>query len=146
MSETAIKALGLDLGTKTIGVAASDGLGLAAHARKTIARKGGKADLDAVAAEVAAEEATVVVIGLPIELSGKLGPAAKRTMVFVDALVARLGSAVRVETWDERFSTMGAQQRMISGQMGRAKRQASIDAEAAAFILQGWLDARRSKG
>jgi putative pre-16S rRNA nuclease len=138
-----VRVLGLDVGTKTIGVAVSDELGLAAHPRTTIARKGLAADLAAVAREVAAEQAERVVVGLPLTLEGEVGPAAKRVLAFADALRSRLGDATPVETWDERFSTSAVERVLIEANLSRARRKQVIDKQAAAYILQGWLDSRR---
>lgn len=137
-----MRVLGLDVGSKTIGVAVSDELGLAAHPRETIARRGTRADVEQVAAIVARERAERVVVGLPLTLAGEIGPRARRVLVFVDALRARLGAAVPVETWDERFSTAGAERALLEGDVSRARRKEVIDKQAAAFLLQGWLDAR----
>jgi putative holliday junction resolvase len=137
-----MRVVGLDVGSKTIGVAVSDDLGLAAHPRETLARRGTRGDVDAVAQIVAKEEAGLVVVGLPLLLSGEVGPMAKRVLVFAEALRARLGAAVPVEMWDERFSTAGAQRALLEGDVSRARRKQVIDKVAAAFILQGWLDAR----
>src|SRR5262245_36653395 len=139
-----MRALGLDLGTVRIGVAVSDELGLAAHPRQVLTRKGEAADVETVAAIVDAERAEVVVVGLPLTPEGTVGPAAKRALVFVEALRRRL--AVPVETWDERFSTAAVERVLIEGDVSRAKRKQVIDKQAAAFILQGWLDARRAPG
>jgi putative Holliday junction resolvase len=136
-----VRALGLDVGSKTIGVAVSDELGLLAHPRRTLARQGTRADAEAVASAVAAEGAEVVVVGLPLTLEGDVGHRAKRVLLFVEALRARL--AVPVETWDERFSTAGAERALLEGGASRARRKERIDDEAAAYLLQGWLDARR---
>ena len=139
-----MRALGLDLGTVRIGVAVSDELGLAAHPRQVLTRKGGAADVETVAGLVDAEGAEVVVVGLPLTPEGTVGPAAKRTLAFVEALRRRL--AVPVETWDERFSTAAVERVLIEGDVSRAKRKQVIDKQAAAFILQGWLDAQRPPG
>jgi putative Holliday junction resolvase len=139
-----VRVVGLDVGSKTIGVAVSDELGLLAHPRRTLARRGTRADAEAVAGLVAGEAAERVVVGLPLTLEGNLGPRAKRVMVLVDALRARL--AVPVDTWDERFSTVAAETAMREVGVKAARRKAVIDQEAAAYILQGWLDARRSSG
>ena len=138
-----MRALGLDVGSKTIGVAVSDELGFAAHPRETLARKGTSADAAKVAEICAAEGVERVVVGLPLELSGREGPRAKRVNVFIDALRARLGEALPVETWDERFSTVGANRALMEADLSRARRKQVIDQQAAVFILQGWLDARR---
>lgn len=141
-----MRALGLDVGMKTIGVAVSDELGLAAHPRLTLPRKGTRADVEAIAELVAREGAEVVVVGLPLSLDGKIGPRARRVLAFVEALRARLGDALPVETWDERFSTVAAERVLLEADLSRARRKEVIDKQAAAYILQGWLDARRSKG
>lgn len=138
-----MRALGLDVGSKTIGVAVSDELGLAAHPRVVLARKGTKADVEAVARLCAAEGAERVVVGIPYTLEGQVGPRAKRVMVFVEALRARLGDAVPVETWDERYSTIEAEAPLLEADLSRARRKELIDKQAAAIILQRWLDARR---
>ena len=139
-----MRALGLDVGSKTIGVAVSDELGLAAHPRTTLARRGTGADVEAVARMIAAEGAERVVVGLPLTLEGEEGPRARRVRVFIDALAARLGAAVPVETWDERFSTVAVERVLIEADLSRARRKQVIDKQAAAYILQGWLDSRRT--
>ena len=138
-----MRALGLDVGSKTIGVAVSDELGMGAHPRLTLARKGTAPDVARVIEIARAESAEFIVVGLPLELSGREGPRAKRVNVFIDALRARLGDALPVETWDERFSTVGANRALMEADLSRARRKQIIDQQAAVFILQGWLDARR---
>jgi putative Holliday junction resolvase len=118
-----VRALGLDVGMKTIGVALSDALGLAGHPLTTLRRAGTAPDVAALAALVAEHAVEVVVVGWPLELSGAEGPRCKRVAVLRDALRARLGDAV----------------------LSRAKRKAVVDRSAAAYILQGWLDANRPK-
>jgi len=135
------RVLGLDVGSKTIGVAASDELGLFAHPRTTLPRVGLRGDVTAVADWVEREGAERVVVGLPLTLEGEIGPRAKRVLVSVEALRARL--AVPVETWDERFSTVAVERTLIEADLSRKKRKEVIDRGAAAFILQGWLDAQR---
>jgi putative Holliday junction resolvase len=142
----AVRVLALDIGTKTIGVAVSDELGLAAHPRQTMPRRGNKIDVEMVAGLLGREGASRVVVGLPLELSGAAGKRAKQVEGFVALLRDRLGLAVPVETWDERFSTAGAERILIEADLSRARRKQVIDAQAAVFILQGWLDARRTSG
>ncbi len=137
-----MRVMGLDVGSKTIGVAISDELGLLAHPRKTLARAGTRADTETVAALVESEEIARVVVGLPLTLEGEIGHRARRVIVLIDALRARLG--VPVETWDERFSTTAAERTLLEHDLSRARRKQVIDQEAAAFILQGWLDAHRT--
>lgn len=136
-----MRALGLDVGMKTIGVAVSDELGLAAHPVSVIARAGTAADVATVVALCRAREIGAVVIGMPYELSGAAGLRARRVQVFVDALAAALpGMEFHLE--DERFTTAAAERILLAGDVSRARRKQVIDKQAAAVILQGWLDAR----
>src|SRR5688572_15890204 len=101
-----VRALGLDVGSKTIGVAVSDELGLAAHPVTTLVRRGTEADVAALVALAAEREVAHVVVGWPLELDGKVGPRARRVGVLIDALSAALPPEVEVIRWDERFSTV----------------------------------------
>ncbi|MGZ3460197.1 MAG: Holliday junction resolvase RuvX [Archangium sp.] len=136
-----MRTLGLDVGTKTIGVAASDALGLTAQTVTTIRRTSLKADLAALAELVREYEAERFVVGLPLNMDGTEGPRAEATRRFVDTLTQALG--LPVELWDERLSTVAAQRTLLEADLSRAKRREVIDQMAAQFILQGWLDARR---
>lgn len=155
-----MRALGLDVGSRTIGVAISDAAGVAAHPHKVIARQGTSADVAAVLAEIAVHAAdpirtpgqetvpiedaiSVVVVGIPYELSGKEGPRARRVRVLVDALRAALPAGVELHEQDERFTTAEAERVLVSANVSRERRREVIDQQAAALILQGWLDARR---
>ena len=140
-----MRVLGLDIGEKTIGVAVSDELGLAAHPVTTISRAGTRVDAEAVAALVAERGAEAVVVGMPLDLSGAEGRAARRVRAVIDALAARLPD-LAIHEWDERFSTVAAERALIEADMSRRRRRKVIDQEAAAYILQGWLDARRQAG
>ena len=82
-----------------------------------------------------------MVVGLPLTLAGDVGPRARRVLVLVEALRAAL--AVPVDTWDERFSTVAVERVLIEADLSRARRKQVIDQQAAAYILQGWLDAQR---
>ena len=138
-----MRALGLDVGSKTIGVAVSDELGIAAHPVTTLARRGTAADAAAVAAMVADREASAVVVGWPLELSGQVGPRARRVDVLIHALAALLPPEIPIHRWDERFSTVAVERVLIQGDLSRRRRKQVVDQQAAAYILQGWLDARR---
>jgi putative Holliday junction resolvase len=135
--------MGLDVGSKTIGVAVSDELGIAAHPVTTIARAGTAPDAAKVAALVAEREVSEVVIGWPLELDGREGPRARRVAVFEEALRAALPAEVGMHRWDERFSTVAVERVLIEGDVSRKRRKEVVDRQAAAYILQGWLDARR---
>jgi putative holliday junction resolvase len=139
-----VRTLGLDVGSKTIGVALSDELGLAAHPLSVIARAGTAADVAAVLHLYDAREATAVVIGMPYELSGAIGLRARRVQVFIDAL-QKARPTMECHLQDERFTTAAAERVLIAGDVSRARRKQVIDKQAAAIILQGWLDARRPR-
>jgi putative Holliday junction resolvase len=144
-SPKAMRALALDVGSKTIGIAHSDAEGTMAHAREVLRRAGQQADAAKVC-EIAAElGAGVVIVGLPLELDGSVGHRARLVQRFVDVLeatIATRGLALRVERWDERFSTSAAERTLLEADVSRAKRKQAVDAVAAQFILQGWLDGR----
>ena len=139
-----MRALGLDLGSKRIGVAVSDLSGTIASPLTVVARsRSRRYDHATLAALVRDEEADVVVVGLPRSLSGDLGPAARGVLKEAEVLATVVG--VPVETYDERLSTVAAEAALReSGVRGPARRQI-VDKVAAAVILQGWLDARRGR-
>ena len=137
-----MRAVGLDLGSRRIGVAASDPGGRLASPRTTVERSGDlAADHRRIAAIVAEEEAVTVVVGLPKSLDGRLGPAAKAVLAEVEALGAVIG--VPVVTHDERFTTVTAHEQLRAAGMGGRRRRSVVDQQAATVLLQDWLDARR---
>ena len=135
-----MRALGLDVGSKTIGVAVSDELGLCAHGLTTLRRQGMKRDVAAVLGIVQERAVDILVVGLPYDLEGKVGHRAERVLAFVAEL--RTAHAPPIETWDERFSTVEAERVLLEANLSRRRRKAVIDRAAAAVILQGWLDHR----
>lgn len=137
-----MRALGLDVGSKTIGVAMTDEAEIAAHPVKVIARAGIAKDTAAIRELVTKYAVTDIVVGLPLELSGRVGLRARRVQELTKAL-ASIGPEIHEQ--DERFSTAEAQRVLIEADVKRDKRKGVIDQQAAALILQGWLDARRSK-
>src|SRR5688572_18318437 len=138
------RVLGLDVGSKTIGVALTDEAGIAAHPHSTIDRKGTDSDVSTIQTLVAEHDIRQIVIGMPFELSGKVGHRAKRVQEFANALRARLGDAVELHEQDERFTTAEAERVLLDADVSRQKRKQVIDQNAAALILQAWLDAQRS--
>lgn len=138
-----MRALGLDVGSKTIGVALTDEAMIAAHPLTVLQRVGNSGDVLAVLALCTEHNVTDVVVGMPYELSGRIGLRAKRVGDFVHALRAQLPAALKLHEQDERFSTAEAQRVLIEADVSRQKRKGVIDQQAAALILQGWLDAQR---
>lgn len=134
-----MRALGLDVGTKTIGVAMTDEVAIAAHPLTVLSRSGNSADAAIVLGLVTEHQITDVVVGLPLELSGRVGLRARRVRLLVEALKATLGTRAVVHEQDERFSTAEAERVMIEADVSRAKRKSVIDQQAAAVILDTWL-------
>lgn len=130
--------LGIDHGDARVGVAVSDDLGMMAHPLRTV--PGGK---DAVVAKAVAEiavekKAGRIVVGLPRNMDGSYGPAAKKVRAFVAELEKR--TEAEVKTWDERLSTVQAQRGLQEGGKNTKKSRAIIDQAAAQVILQSYLD------
>jgi putative Holliday junction resolvase len=143
-----VRVVGVDLGQRRIGVAVSDGTGTLASPWCTIERGADTRSVhDALAAVVDEVEARRVVVGLPLSLDGRLGPAARTAQAEAAALAEALASRhVPVETYDERFTTVSAARSLAAaGHRGRRQRQ-KIDAAAATVLLQAWLDAHPGVG
>jgi putative Holliday junction resolvase len=130
--------IGLDLGTKTIGVATSDPDRKLATGVETIGRTTFAADARRLLALAAERSAVGFVLGLPINMDGSEGPRAQSTRAFARNL-AKLAE-LPIALWDERLSTAAVERELIGADVSRAKRAAVIDQHAAAYILQGALD------
>jgi putative Holliday junction resolvase len=130
--------VGLDLGTKTIGVAASDPDRRLATPVTTVLRQRFGADAERVLALAAERRAVGFVLGLPINMDGSEGPRAQSTRAFARNF-AKL-TALPIALWDERLSTAAVERALIAADASRARRKAVIDQHAAAYILQGALD------
>ena len=129
---------GLDVGTKTIGLATCDAGWSYATAADTIKRTKFTADLEALKAFIAKHGIVGLVVGLPLNLDGTDSPRTQSVRAFARNL-APLGLPVLL--WDERWSTVAVERTMIEADMSRAKRAVKVDAHAAAHILQGAIDA-----
>jgi len=130
--------IGLDLGTKTIGVAVSDPDRRLATGVETIERKAFKADAARLLSLAAERNICGIVLGLPINMDGSEGPRAQSTRAFARNF-ARL-TDLPIALWDERLSTAAVERELIAQDMSRARRAKVIDEHAAIFILQGALD------
>jgi putative holliday junction resolvase len=142
------RALGLDLGTRRIGVALSDSAGTLATPYEVVTRSGDRSrDHQGIAVLAAEAGAELVVVGLPRSLDGSIGPAARAILDEVDELRARLAErGVGVVTWDERLSTVEAERRLRSAGVKGARGRRVVDQVAATVILQSWLDAGQPRG
>ena len=127
----------LDVGDARIGVAVCDELGLTVRGAGVVRRVGGQRDLDAVAALLGPLEPERVVVGLPLNMDGSEGPQAAKVRAFGQRLAAHL--ALPVEFWDERLTTVEAEQTLRDAGLSRARRRDLIDQEAAAVILESYL-------
>ena len=135
--------LALDPGAKRIGVAASDPLGISVKPLPFIPAKPEDEALRKIAAVVAERQADTVVIGLPINMDGTEGPAAKQAREFADKLRTALPSpAPEIVLWDESLTTDEAEKRLMERGLSHRERKQLIDSLAAAILLKAWLDAR----
>ena len=137
-----MRVLGVDLGSRRIGIAVSDGSGTIASPH-TVLQRGGDvaADHRAIADLVREVEAERVVVGLPLSMSGRPGPAARAASEEAEALGAVV--PVPVELFDERLTTVSAERALRDQRVGGRARRGVVDKVAAAVMLQAWLDGRR---
>ena len=139
-----MRILGIDIGTKRIGVAISDELGWTAQGIKTLHRSNGESDLGEIrdiAREYGVEK---IVVGLPRNMNGSLGSQAEMALGFVEELKEILD--VPIITWDERLSTLEATKMFIRADLSRKKSKRKVDMTAAILILQSYLDSLARKG
>ncbi|WP_181703538.1 Holliday junction resolvase RuvX [Chthonobacter albigriseus] len=134
----AARLFGLDLGSKTIGVAVSDGGHRIASPLETIARVKFTKDVEKLLALAARQQVGGIVIGLPVNMDGSEGPRAQSTRSFVRNL--RPLTELPIVFWDERLSTAAVTRMLIEADTSRRRRDEVVDKMAAAYILQGFLD------
>ena len=138
-----MRILGLDFGSKTTGVAVSDPMGWTAQGLEIIRRQEEehlKATLKRIAEICEEYKVEKIVLGLPKNMNNTLGERGEKTLAFKEKLEARLH--LPVETWDERLSTVAAENVLLEADMSRKKRKGVIDKLAATIILQNYLDAK----
>ena len=138
-----MRVLGVDLGSRRIGIALSDATGTVASPLTVIERAADPVDdYRAIAAVARAEEAERIVVGLPLSLSGRMGPAARAAAVEAEALGAISG--LPVDTFDERLTTVSAHRALAEQKVRSRQRRTVVDKVAAAVMLQAWLDSARN--
>lgn len=141
-----MRILGLDYGSKTVGVAVSDPLGITAQGLEIIRRKDENklrqtlARIEEIAKEYKAEE---IVLGLPKNMNNTLGDRVEKTLIFKEMLERRTG--LKVTMWDERLTTVAADKAMMEAGLNGKQRKEYVDMIAASFILQGYLDSGAGK-
>ncbi|PSB57350.1 Holliday junction resolvase RuvX [Chamaesiphon polymorphus] len=139
-----VAALGLDVGSKRIGVAGCDGLGLIATGITTIWRSSFQEDIAQLTQIIAEREVEILVIGLPYTMDGKIGSQAKQVQKFARRVAAEI--ALPIEYVDERLTSYAAEQMMKDANISVSQNKATIDRIAAAVILQQWLDEKQVIG
>lgn len=139
-----MRAMSLDVGTKTIGVAVSDLLGMIANGVETIRRTTEERDYARIAQLIKEQEVSTLVVGYPKNMNGTVGERAQAC----EAMAAKLREMfpeVKVTLWDERLSTVAAEKVLVDADMRRKKRKKVIDMMAAVVILQNYLDSKSFK-
>lgn len=145
-----MRIMGLDVGDKKIGVAISDSLLITAQGKETLFRESLKVDIDKLIDYINEYDVHKIVVGMPLNMNGSLGPQGEKTKQFVAKLEKKLIHSTRIDReieivyWDERMTTMGATRSLIETDMSRKKRKGVVDTVAAVLILQGYLDGNRT--
>ena len=139
-----VRILALDVGSKRIGLAVSDPLGITAQGLEVLIRKNPQADLERLVEVARQWGVQKIVVGLPRHMDGRLGSAAPQILELVEVLQKTLG--VEVVTWEERLTTVEAERVLIQADVSRKRRRQVVDQLAAVLILQNYLDHRQLQG
>jgi putative Holliday junction resolvase len=134
--------MGLDVGDKKIGIALSDSMGWTAQGYSVIERKNLKGTLCKIKKIVERYDVTQVIIGLPKNMNGSIGPQGEKILKFAEEL-GNIINNIEIKLWDERLTTIEAEKTLIEADLSRRKRKQVIDKLAAVLILQNYLDSRR---
>jgi len=137
-----MRMMGLDVGSKTVGVALSDAFGWTAQGLTTVAinEAAGEYGFSEVEKILKEYEVSTIVVGLPKNMNGTIGPRGEASQFYADELKKRFG--IPVVLWDERLTTVAAEKLLLEADVSRKKRKKVIDKMAAAMILQGYLDSK----
>lgn len=133
-----MRILGLDIGTKTVGVAISDPLGWTAQGITTIRRKNYTKDMEEIKKICDEYGVETIVAGMPKNMNGTIGPSGEMVKEFCEKLNEVVD--IKIEFWDERLTTVAAHRAMLEADLCRSKRNKIVDKVAATYILQGYLD------
>jgi putative Holliday junction resolvase len=138
-----MRILALDVGTKTIGVAVSDELGISAHGVTTIKRTDLKRDLEALRKIIDEYNPSEILVGVPYNYDGTVSKRGEGILKFAEKI--KNAFSLPVEYWDESFSTADAERMLLEADLSRKKRKRVIDKMAAVFILEGYLEKKRKE-
>ncbi len=133
-----MRIIGLDLGQKNIGVAVSDPLGFTAQGLTTIRRSSKENDINEIKKICDEYNAELLLIGLPKNMNGTIGPSGEIVMEFGELCKEKIN--IEIKFWDERLTTVAAHRAMLEADLSRSKRKKIVDKVAATYILQGYLD------
>ena len=133
-----MRILGLDIGTKTVGVAISDPLGWTAQGITTVRRKNYTSDMAEIKKICDEYGVETIVAGMPKNMNGTIGPSGEMVKEFCERLKEVVN--IKIEFWDERLTTVAAHRAMLEADLSRSKRNKIVDKVAATYILQGYLD------
>ena len=136
-----MRTLALDVGTKTIGIAVSDELGITANGITTIQRKSLKEDLSELDILLKEYKPGEILVGVPYQMDGSVSKRGEQILKFADKI--KTAFKLPVVFWDESYSTVHAEEKLIEANMSRKKRKKVIDKVAAVFILQEYLESKR---
>ena len=136
------RILGLDVGSKTIGVAVSDPLGITAQGLETIRRQNKRVDFEHLSEIIQQYSVSKIVVGYPLRLSGAEGTQSEKMRQFAEDLRKRFG--LPVELWDERLTSSEAHRILREADLSIKKRAGAVDRMAAVLILQSWMEARKT--
>src|SRR5271163_3479196 len=137
------RVMALDVGSKRIGVAVTDGLGITAQGLDTIQRQNKRRDWEALDAVLAKYDVAEIVVGLPLRLSGAEGTQSEKMRQFADELGAKFGLPVHL--WDERWTSTEANRLLRETNLSIEKRGKAVDRMAAILILQSWMEAQAGR-
>ena len=135
-----MRILSMDVGDRRIGMAVSDTLGWTAQGIPTLERKGTEYDLEVIRKVLDQYEPELIVIGLPKNMNGSLGPQGEKVQQFAETLTNHFNH--EIVFWDERLTTVSANRALLEGNVSRKKRKQQVDQIAAVLILQSYLDYR----
>jgi len=135
-----MRIMGLDMGSKRIGIALSDELLITAQGLSTLTRTTVEKDVEQILSLAAKHGVERIIVGLPKNMNGTLGDSAQEVLRFVD--VIRASGSLAVELWDERLSTVAVNRTLIEADVSRQRRKKVVDKLAAVYILQSYLDRR----
>ncbi len=138
------RVLGLDVGSKTIGLAVSDPLGITAQGLLTIRRKNKRLDFEQLASVIREYQVSEIVIGYPLRMSGMEGVQAEKMQRFADEVHEKFGLPVHL--WDERLTSSQANRLLREFDLSIKKRGEAVDRMAAVLILQNWIEAKGTAG